>query len=52
MHGTEDRMVPVAHGAWLAARCPAAEWWEREGEGHVSVLSAAEAALEWLAARI
>ena len=52
VHGSEDRMVPVAHGVWLAARCPAGEWWERAGEGHVSALSAAEAALEWLAGRI
>lgn len=52
VHGGEDRMVPVAHGAWLAARCPSGEWWVRAGEGHVSALSAAEAALEWLAGRM
>jgi pimeloyl-ACP methyl ester carboxylesterase len=53
VHGAADRMVPAAHGAWLAGHCPGAEWWERPGQGHVSVLSdAAEEALGWLAARI
>ncbi|WP_042374232.1 alpha/beta fold hydrolase [Streptacidiphilus neutrinimicus] len=53
VHGAADRMVPAAHGAWLAGRCPGAEWWERPGQGHVSVLSdAAEEALAWMAARI
>jgi pimeloyl-ACP methyl ester carboxylesterase len=23
MHGAEDRVIPSAHGAWLAARAPA-----------------------------
>jgi pimeloyl-ACP methyl ester carboxylesterase len=53
LHGAEDRMVPAAHGAWLAARVPGAEWWRREGEGHVSVLGdgTAAAALDWLYSR-
>jgi len=51
-HGGRDRMVPSAHGAWLAARCPDAELWLRPDDGHVSVLgSCAVAALDWLVAR-
>jgi hypothetical protein len=45
-------MVPSAHGAWLAARCPDAELWLRPDDGHVSVLgSCAVAALDWLVTR-
>lgn len=48
-HGDEDRMVPVAHAHWLAARLPTAELRIAPGDGHVSVLaSTAVAALEWL----
>ena len=51
-HGERDRMVPSAHGAWLAARCPDAELWLRPDDGHVSVLgSCGVAALDWLVAR-
>jgi len=51
-HGGQDRMVPSAHGAWLAARCPDAELWLRPDDGHVSVLgSCAVAALDWLVTR-
>lgn len=48
VHGEDDRVVPSAHGAWLATHCPTAELWLRPGEGHISVMSAAEAALDWL----
>lgn len=51
LHGDDDRVVPAAHGAWLAARIPSAELWLRPGQGHVSVLGAAPAALDWLLAR-
>ena len=50
-HGGQDQMVPSAHGAWLAARCPDAELWLRPDDGHVSVLgSCGVAALDWLVA--
>jgi pimeloyl-ACP methyl ester carboxylesterase len=50
-HGGQDRMVPSAHGAWLARHCPDAELWLRPDDGHVSVLgSCGVAALDWLAA--
>jgi pimeloyl-ACP methyl ester carboxylesterase len=50
LHGAEDRMVPSLHSEWLAGHTPKAELWLRPGEGHVSVLSSAVAALDWLLA--
>lgn len=38
-HGTDDRVVPVAHGRWLADTVPGAEFWALEGEGHISALA-------------
>jgi pimeloyl-ACP methyl ester carboxylesterase len=49
VHGGEDQMIPVSHAHWLAARCPHAELRVIPGEGHISVLREAPAALEWLA---
>jgi pimeloyl-ACP methyl ester carboxylesterase len=37
--GDQDRMVPFAHGRWLAERLPAAESHLVPGEGHLSLLS-------------
>lgn len=52
VHGGADRLVPAAHGRWLARRCPGAELWLRPGDGHISVLAAeGEAVLAWLAGR-
>jgi pimeloyl-ACP methyl ester carboxylesterase len=48
VHGGQDRMVPSSHGQWLARRTPSAELWLRPDDGHVSVLSAGGAALDWL----
>lgn len=50
VHGLADRMVPAAHGAWLASRIPGAVLDEVPGAGHIGVLSAAPAALRWLRA--
>jgi pimeloyl-ACP methyl ester carboxylesterase len=50
LHGGRDRMVPSSHGEWLARRVRSAELWLRPDDGHITVLSSAEAALEWLAA--
>jgi pimeloyl-ACP methyl ester carboxylesterase len=36
-HGTEDRMVPVAHGEWLAERIPGVVAHIEQGEGHGSI---------------
>jgi pimeloyl-ACP methyl ester carboxylesterase len=52
MHGTNDKMVPCAHGEWLAARCPAAELRTVPDAGHITVLDSAPEALAWLAARV
>jgi len=51
MHGTQDKMVPCAHGEWLAANCPAAESRIIPDAGHITVLDHAPQALAWLAAR-
>jgi pimeloyl-ACP methyl ester carboxylesterase len=48
LHGGADRMVPHSHSAWLARHCPTAELWDQPEDGHISVLSAAPRALEWL----
>ena len=52
LHGGQDRMVPSAHAEWLAAQIPGAELRLTPGDGHVSVLGHAPAALEWLSRRI
>jgi pimeloyl-ACP methyl ester carboxylesterase len=49
LHGGRDRIVPSAHGEWLARQIPAAELRLRSDEGHISVLRSAPAALDWLA---
>jgi pimeloyl-ACP methyl ester carboxylesterase len=48
VHGGQDRMVPSSHSEWLARRTPSAELWLRPDDGHVSVLHAGTAALDWL----
>ncbi|WP_084101948.1 alpha/beta fold hydrolase [Demequina sp. NBRC 110051] len=40
LHGTADRIVPVAHGRWLAAALADATLVELDGDGHVSALAA------------
>jgi pimeloyl-ACP methyl ester carboxylesterase len=51
VHGAKDKMVPHAHGEWLAAHCPAAEWRSVPDAGHITVLDHAPQALAWLADR-
>ena len=51
LHGGLDRIVPSPHSEWLARRCPAAELRLSAHDGHISILSSAPAALEWLRAR-
>ena len=48
LHGSADRVVPSPHGEWLARHSPWAELWLSADDGHISVLTSATAALEWL----
>src|SRR5438270_7113238 len=48
LHGGQDRIAPPAHDEWLAGRIRAAELWLQPDGGHISVLSAGVAALDWL----
>lgn len=52
LHGGQDRVVPPSHAEWLARRCPAAELRLLPEDGHISVMNAAETALEWLRKRV
>jgi pimeloyl-ACP methyl ester carboxylesterase len=52
LHGGRDRVVPAAHGEWLARHCPSAELRLYPEDGHISVLnSLAAAAMGWLRER-
>ncbi len=48
LHGGKDRIVPSSHSQWLADRCPKAELRLSPEDGHVSILTSAVPALEWL----
>ena len=52
LHGGRDRVVPSSHSEWLARRCPSAELRLSPDDGHISVLSSAAAALDWLCAHV
>ncbi|HTJ67995.1 MAG TPA: alpha/beta hydrolase [Actinospica sp.] len=48
-HGEHDRIVPAAHGRWVAATVASAELRTYPADGHVSVLeSAGVPALDWI----
>ena len=51
LQGGQDRIAPSPHGAWLARRIRSAELWRRPDDGHISVLSSGEAAMDWLLER-
>jgi pimeloyl-ACP methyl ester carboxylesterase len=51
VQGGQDRIAPSSHGKWLARRIHSAELWLRPDDGHISVLSSSEAALDWLLER-
>ena len=49
VHGDEDRVVPFAHGEWLAGHCRTAELLRSPADGHISVHRRHEEAIGWLA---
>lgn len=51
VQGALDRVVPPAHAEWMARMLPRAELWLRPDDGHVSVLGAVPAAMDWLLER-
>ncbi|GAB1514060.1 alpha/beta fold hydrolase [Actinophytocola sp. KF-1] len=48
VHGADDRLIPAAHGEWLARHIPGAELRLVPGAGHISVLDHAQQVLAWL----
>src|SRR5262249_47234221 len=52
VQGDDDRIVPRSHGEWLAQHIKNAELWLRPDDGHISVLNAGDAALDWLVAAL
>jgi pimeloyl-ACP methyl ester carboxylesterase len=51
VHGGEDRVIPASHADALLRAIPTAELWSRPRDGHVSVLEACPAAMDWLRGR-
>ncbi|WP_319461781.1 alpha/beta hydrolase [Micromonospora sp. RTP1Z1] len=51
LHGGRDGVVPATHSEWLARHCPDVQLRRYPEDGHISVLTHAEAALEWLRER-
>ncbi|WP_281882326.1 alpha/beta fold hydrolase [Agromyces rhizosphaerae] len=52
VQGALDRVVPPAHGAYLASVIPGAELRVRPDDGHVSVLDAVPEAMDWVLAKL
>lgn len=50
--GTEDLMVPVGHGRWLATHVGGATAHIQEGEGHLSVGARLPEMVDWLASQV
>jgi pimeloyl-ACP methyl ester carboxylesterase len=50
VQGGEDRVIPATHADWLSQAIPSSELWLRPRDGHVSVLDACPAAMDWLLA--
>jgi pimeloyl-ACP methyl ester carboxylesterase len=48
LHGGRDRIVPSSHARWLSRHVSSAELWLCPDDGHISVLSSATAAMDWL----
>ena len=51
--GVQDKMVPVAHGRWLAERIPGVEAHISEPDGHLSIaVGRLGEIFDWLRARL
>lgn len=48
VQGSEDLMVPAAHGEWLGRRVAGAELRRAPGQGHMSLLAHLDAVYDWL----
>ncbi|MET3770122.1 pimeloyl-ACP methyl ester carboxylesterase [Marisediminicola sp. UYEF4] len=48
VQGGLDRVVPPAHADWFARRLAHSELWSRPDDGHISVLDACPAAMDWI----
>jgi pimeloyl-ACP methyl ester carboxylesterase len=48
LHGGQDRIAPSAHASWLAHHVRTGKLRLRPDDGHISVLSSAAEALDWL----
>ena len=48
VYGERDRVAPSSYGPWFVQHIPSAELWLRPDDGHISILSSGEAALDWL----
>lgn len=51
VQGGRDRVVPPAHADWLVRNVRRAELWFRPDDGHISILDACPAAMDWLKAQ-
>jgi pimeloyl-ACP methyl ester carboxylesterase len=51
LYGGRDRITPSSHGQWLARQIRSAQLWLHPDDGHISILSSAETALDWLLER-
>ena len=50
-YGRQDKLVPAAHGDWLAAHVPGAVAWVDDGTGHMGNDAEVERDLAWLAGK-
>ena len=48
VQGAEDRVIPPSHAEFLHCSVPTSELLMRPGDGHISVLDACSAAMDWL----
>jgi pimeloyl-ACP methyl ester carboxylesterase len=51
VQGGEDRVIPPSHAEFLHETIAGSELWRGPGDGHVSVLAACPAAMDWLLER-